>query len=186
LLVDINVTEIDVNLVQPGQDVMLTFDGILAKEYHGTVIEVAPVGNETQGVTSFEVTVMLLDADEDVHPEMTSAVDIVTSEVDDVLLIPNRAIRMLDGERVVYVLKDPAKNLSAAPNRFSDGLLPFNFEQSALEGIVPVPIILGDSSALYSEVISGDLEQGDLVVLNPPTEILLSSQTDGIAVEMQP
>ena len=132
---------------------------------------VAAVGNETQGVTSFEVTVKLLDADEDVRPEMTSAVDIVTSEVDDVLLIPNRAIRLLDGERVIYVLTDPAKNLSAAFNQFSDGLPVFKAEQSALNAIVPVPITLGASSALYSEVVSGDLEEGDLVVLNPPTDI---------------
>jgi HlyD family secretion protein len=186
LLVDVNVPEIDVNLIQTGQDVVVTFDGILAKEYHGTVVEVATVGTETQGLTSFEVTVKLLDADEDVRPEMTSAVDIITSEVDNVLLVPNQAIRLLDGERVIYVLTDSTKNLSAALNQFSGGLPVFKAEQSALNAIVPVPITLGASSALYSEVISGDLEEGDMVVLNPPIDDLLSNRSSGIAVEIQP
>jgi len=105
--------------VKPGQAVVLNFDAILAKEYHGTVIEVATVGTETQGVTSFQVTVELLDADEAVRPEMTSAVDIVTSEVDDVLLVPNRAIRLMNGERVIYVLTEAAtKSCVVAQQRF--------------------------------------------------------------------
>jgi HlyD family secretion protein len=184
LLVDINVTEIDVNLIQPGQNVVLTFDAILAKEYHGTVVEVATVGTETQGVTNFKVTVKLLDADEDVRPEMTSAADIITSEVQDVLLVPNRAIRLLDGVRVIYILSDSAMKLSTAQNQFADALL--KAEQSPLNAIVPVPITLGASSGLYSEVISGDLKEGDLVVLNPPTDALLSNRSVGIAVDAQP
>ena len=184
LLVDINVTEIDVNLIQPGQNVLLTFDAVLAKEYHGTVVEVATVGTETQGVTNFKVTVKLLDADEDVRPEMTSAADIITSEVQDVLLVPNRAIRLLDGVRVIYILSDSAMKLSTAQNQFADALL--KAEQSPLNAIVPVPISLGASSGLYSEVISGDLKEGDLVVLNPPTDALLSNRSVGIAVDAQP
>lgn len=186
LLVDINVSEIDINLVQPGQNVVLTFDAILAKEYHGSVVEVATVGTETQGVTSFGVTVELLDTDEEVRPEMTSAVDIVTSEVDDVLLVPNRAIRLLDGERVIYILTDSPKNLADALNRNSDGLPIFKSEQSPLNAIVPIPVTLGASSAIYSEVISGDLKEGDLVVLNPPTDGLPSNRVGGIAVEINP
>jgi len=186
MLVDIDVSEIDINLVQPGQSVVLTFDAILAKEYHGTVVEVASVGTEIQGVTSFRVTVELLDADDEVRPEMTSAVDIVTSEVDDVLLVPNRAIRLLDGERVIYILTESPKKLADELNRNSDGLPIFRAEQSPLNAIVPIPITLGASSALYSEVISGDLKEGDLVVLNPPTDGLSSSRVGGITVRIHP
>ena len=74
LFVDLNVSEVDINKVQPGQPVVLNFDAILAKEYHGTVVEVATVGTESQGITSFKVTVELTDADKDIRPAMTSAV----------------------------------------------------------------------------------------------------------------
>ena len=184
MLVDINVSEIDINLVQPDQSVVLNFDAILAKEYHGKVVDVAVVGTETQGVTSFQVTVELLDADADVRPEMTSTVDIVTSKVDDVLLVPNRAIRLLDGERVIYILTESPINLPDELNGNSDGLSIFRAEQSPLDAIVPIRVTLGASSALYSEVISGDLKEGDLVILDPPTDSLPSSRVGGIAVEI--
>jgi HlyD family secretion protein len=89
--VDVGISEIDINLVEVGQPVILTFDGILAKEYHGKVVEVSPVGSTNLGVVNFKVTVELTDADADVHPGMTAAVEIVVSQIDEALLLPNRA-----------------------------------------------------------------------------------------------
>jgi HlyD family secretion protein len=185
-LVDLNVSEIDINLVQPGQDVVLTFDAILAKEYHGNVVEVATVGTETQGVTSFKVTVELIDADEDVRPEMTAAVDIITSEVDDVLLVPNRAIRLLDGERVVYILTESPQKLADKLKGNTQGLPLFGVEGSPLNVIMPTPVTLGAASALYSEVRSGDLKEGDLVVLNPPIDDLIRTGVRDVGVAINP
>jgi HlyD family secretion protein len=73
---------------------------------------------------------------------MTAAVNIAVSQLEDVLLIPNRAVRVLDGKRVVYILK--------------------NGEPT------PVEVSLGASSETNSQVVEGDLQEGDLVVLNPP------------------
>jgi HlyD family secretion protein len=172
MLVDIGVSEIDINLVEPGQDVVINFDAVLAKEYHGTVVDIAPVGTTTMGVTNFNVTVELHDADDAVRPGMTSAVDIITNQVDDVLLIPNRAIRLLEGERVVYVLRDSGE---------------VEGQQSPLSAIVAVPITLGASSDLYSEVLASDLTVGDEIVLNPELESLsMADRSGGITVEINP
>jgi len=142
LLVDVQVSEVDINRIQAGQNVNLTFDAISNKEYHGKVTEVAPVGTSTQGVVDFTVTVELTDADEAVKPGMTAAVNMVVSQLSDVLLVPNRAVRVLNGKRVVYILKDG------------------NLET--------VDITLGASSDTNSEVVAGDLKVGDQIVLNPP------------------
>ncbi len=149
LLVDVEVSEVDINRIKVGQSAVLTFDAILAKEYQGRVTDVALVGTTAAGVVSFKVTVELLDADENVRSGMTAGVNIVVSELEDVLLVPNRAVRVLNGERVVYILDDT----SPAP--------------------VPVVIELGVSSESYSEVIGGELQVGDNVVLNPPTDFTL-------------
>jgi HlyD family secretion protein len=146
LLVDLEVSEVDINQIKEGQEVTMSFDAILAKEYHGEVVEVALVGNNIAGVVNFTVTIELLDADEEVRPGMTSAVNIVIEQIDEALLIPNRAVRVVDGERVVYILKN--------------GMLE------------PVEITLGSSSDLYSEVIDGELQAGDTIVLNPPSMML--------------
>jgi HlyD family secretion protein len=143
LLVDVQVSEVDINRIQTGQDVSLVFDAILNQEYHGQVSEVALVGTNNQGVVDFTVTVELADTDEAVKPGMTAAVNIVVSQLEDVLTVPNRAVRVSEGERVVYVLRDGTPE--------------------------PVEIVLGASSETHSEILSGDLVVGDLIILNPPT-----------------
>ena len=170
LKVGLDVSEIDINLVQLGQEVVITFDAILAKEYHGKVTDIAPVGTVDDGITSFKVLVELYDADEEVRPGITSEVNIITNQLENTLMIPNRAIRLLNGERVVYVLPD-----AATPK---DG-------QSALNSIVPVVVSLGASSDLYSQVLSGDLSVGDIVVLNPPSDGIASINRGGVQIEFQ-
>jgi HlyD family secretion protein len=146
LFVDVDVSEVDINRVKAGQEVRITFDADLEREYKGEVIEVGLIANNVQGIVNFTVTVEMLDADESVRPGMTAAVNLIVSEVENALLVPNRAVRVRDGQRIVYVLRD-----------------------GALEAL---DIELGASSDLYSEVIGGELREGDLIVLNPPSSIM--------------
>lgn len=144
LLVDVQLSEVDINSVSIGQPVTLTFDAILGKEYHGEIVEVLQVGNVEQGVVNFTVTVELTDADALVKPGMTAAVNIVVQEMQDVLLVQNRAVRLVDGERVVYVLEEGEP--------------------------VRKEIQLGSSSDTMSVIVSGDVREGDVIILNPPVE----------------
>ena len=144
LLVDVEVSEVDINNVSVGQTATLSFDAILGNDYHGQVVEVAQTGTSVQGVVNFKVTVELADADAQVKPGMTAAVNIVVNEMQDVVLVPNRAVRLVDGERVVYLLVDGEP--------------------------VPTEIRLGPSSDTVSVVAGGDVQEGDTVVLNPPVE----------------
>ena len=144
ILVDLAVSEVDINQIKENQDVSLTFDAIRGKEYQGKVVVVDRVGTTQQGSVDFYVTVKLIDPDEDVKPGMTAAVNIVVNKLEEALLVPNRAVRFRDGRQVVYVLRGSQ--------------------------ITPVVIKLGSSSDSMSEVKEGDLQIGDLIVLNPPTE----------------
>ena len=144
LLVDVRVPEVDVNRIQVGQEVELTFDAISDTRYQGVVSQVAEVGTPAQGVVEYIVTVELQNPDDNVRPGMTAAVNFVITQLDDVLLVPNRAVRLKEGNRVVYILVDGKP--------------------------VSVDIELGASSETMSEVLSGDLKVGDLIVLNPPAE----------------
>ena len=144
LFVDVEASEVDINQIDIGQEVILTFDAILGKEYHGFVSQVAFVGIPVQGVVDFIVTVELTDTDKDVKAGMTAAVNIAIKQLQDVLLVPNRAVRIKEGQRVVYILRNGVPT--------------------------PVDISLGASSETFSEVLEGDLQEGDQVVLNPPLE----------------
>ncbi len=144
LLVDVKVSEVDINNVSIGQPVTLTFDAILGRDYHGEVVEVTQAGTVEEGVVNFTVTVELTDADSAVKPGMTAAVNIVVEELQDVLLVPNRAVRLVDGERVVYILENGQS--------------------------IKKEIRLGSSSDTMSIVAGGDVQEGDVVILNPPVE----------------
>lgn len=145
LLVDVQVSEVDINNVEVGQNATLTFDAILNKAYTGKVVQVGQAGETVQGVVSFTVTVELTDADELVKPGMTAAVNIVVEEVQDVLLIPNRAVRLADDQRVVYILDENNQPLQ-------------------------IKIELGASSDSFSVLAGGDIQEGDLIILNPPSQ----------------
>jgi HlyD family secretion protein len=143
LLIDLKVSEVDINSISVGQEVTVNFDAVQGKDYRGEVVVVAGAGTSTSGSVDFKVTVELTDADELVKPGMTAAVLIQVRNVEDALLVPNRAVRVVDSQRVVYVLDE-------------DGTLN------------PVEVRLGATSDTYSEVVGGDLQEGDQIVLNPP------------------
>ena len=93
-----------------------------------------------------EVTLELETPDESVRPGMTAAVSIVVEQLDDVLLVPNRAVRLREGKRVVYL--------------FQNGVP------------TPVEIQIGATSDLVSQLLPGEVKEGDAVILNPPSELL--------------
>jgi HlyD family secretion protein len=143
LLIDVSVSEVDINRISVGQEASLIFDAMPELTYTGRVTQVSLVGVVSQGVVNFNITLELIDADEMVRPGMTAAVNLVVAEIEDILLVPNRAVRLREGERVVYVMR------GGRPT--------------------PVTVRLGSSSDLYSQVLEGDLEEGDEILLNPPT-----------------
>jgi HlyD family secretion protein len=144
LLVDVQITEVDINRIRVGQPAVMSFDAILDKDYAGSVIEVARVGIANQGVVNFTITIELEDFDGAVRPGMTAAVNIITDTLNDVVLVPNRAVRLRDGQRVVYVLRNGVPEI--------------------------VEIELGLTSDTLSELVGGDVSVGDLLVLNPPVQ----------------
>jgi len=143
LLIDLEVSELDINSVSVGQNVTVNFDAIQSKSYQGVVVEIAGTSIKSPGSVKFRVTVELSDADELVKPGMTAAVFVQVREVKDALLVPNRAVQTVDEQNAVYVLRE-------------DGTLE------------TVPVRLGAKEESYYEVVAGNLGAGDLVVLNPP------------------
>ncbi|HTX80359.1 MAG TPA: efflux RND transporter periplasmic adaptor subunit, partial [Longilinea sp.] len=140
-LIDLSVSQMDINSVAIGQKATITFDAITDKTYSGTVTAVSKAGTVTQNSTYFTVTLQLDDADSQVLPGMTATADIITSQVNDVLLIPSRAVRTLNNHSVIYI--DNNGNLS------------------------PVEVSLGATSGTYSALVSGDVKEGDVVITNP-------------------
>jgi HlyD family secretion protein len=153
LLVDVQVPEGDINSIKVGQSAVLTFDAIANQEYSGKVVSVARVGDDANGVVNFKVTLQLLNPDDQVLPGMTAAVNITVTQLDDVLSVPNRAVRTVNGSTVIYLLKNGQ--------------------------VVSVPVELGAASDTNTQILSGDVQAGDTLILNPPSSLINLMQSSG-------
>lgn len=146
LIVETPISEVDIPNVQVGQPVELVFDAFFDDTYTGTVSEVSQVGVSQQGVINYTVTIELENGLEVIKPGMTAGVTIMIEEKPDVFVVPSEAVTTNDGLDVVYVLRDG----------------------------VPVmeEVKIGSYSNNEVEILAADIEEGELIVLNPPSSIL--------------
>ena len=135
------VDEIDIYQVKLGQEAVITVDALPDEEFSGKVTFISPFGTEETGVVEFAVTISLEPAEVDLRGGLTATADIVVVKHQNVLLIPNRAVKGLVGDYWVEVVID-----------------------EATEEVEKRQVVLGAESGQFSEVISG-LEKGEKVVV---------------------
>ena len=98
------VDEIDVRQVQVGQTVRLSLDALPDYDLTGQVTKIAPVAEDIGGVIAYEVTIVPDASDAPLRAGMSATAIIVTAQVDNVVLLPNRFIQLNreTGEAFVY------------------------------------------------------------------------------------
>lgn len=152
IYIDLSISEVDLASIKVGQPATLEFDAIADREYSGEITEIGMIGTVSQGVVNYPVTVRITDADEAIRPGMTASVTIITDRVDNALLVPNKAIRTSSGQKSVTVL--------------------FEGQQ------ITVPITVGLVGSSMTQVISDQLREGDVVVINGTTVSTTSSDRE--------
>ncbi|MEL7646187.1 MAG: efflux RND transporter periplasmic adaptor subunit [Anaerolineaceae bacterium] len=146
LQLKVPVSEVDIPNVAVGQKAILTFDAFFNESFSGQVLEIAGAGESQAGVMNYMVTISINDGQETLKPGMTAGVIIETAEKPDVLVLPVQAVASKDGKDIVYVMR------GSNPET--------------------VQVQVGAYSEDLVEILSGELNEGDLVVVNPPTSIL--------------
>lgn len=101
--VDVQVDESDIAQIATGQRASVTFDALPNRRFSGVVGGIAPAGSTTQGVVGYLVSIVLRNA-QDVRPGMTAVAEIVHTERENILMVPNRAIIRQGRERSVQVV----------------------------------------------------------------------------------
>lgn len=140
-LIDVMVTEVDIAKMAPGEDATISFDALPGEPYRGSVTRVGKVGQNVQGVVNFAVTVQLQGTNVDLPSGLTAAVDVVVDHRSGVLVVPIGAIRYVGGQSVVYLWENGNE--------------------------VQVPVVLGITTDTQAEIVSGNVKEGDAIVLNP-------------------
>ncbi len=95
--------EVDVSKIKLKQKVILSMSAIENLSLTGEVVEIASLGAVTSGVVNYNVTIAFDTQDERVKPGMSVSADIITMSKNDVLMIPNSAIKGQGGNNYVEV-----------------------------------------------------------------------------------
>lgn len=139
---DLAVDELDIKNVALNQPVIITSDALEGKRYNGQVTSISVNGTTSGGVTTYPVTIVILDFDEDLLPGMNIDVEIVTSKAENVLAVPVAAVNR---GNTVYVKGEKTEEGDPAP-----------------EGFKSVTVSTGAYNYAYIEIVSG-LNEGDVV-----------------------
>ena len=87
------VDETDIGKIQPGQRVTVTVDAFPNRPFEGTVLKIEPQAQTEQNVTMFPVLVRIDNKDGLLRPGMNAEVEVHVGRRDDVLAVPNAALR---------------------------------------------------------------------------------------------
>jgi HlyD family secretion protein len=136
-----DVDESDVGLVQEGMPARITLESYRDRKFHGTVRKISPLGVEKEKIMNFEVEVSIEQADVPLRTNMTADAEILVARHENVLLVPQNAVRYKRSQSYVEV-RDPDSETEKAS----------------------VNVTLGISGTDHSEVLEG-LQEGDELIV---------------------
>jgi HlyD family secretion protein len=93
LFVKAFVNESDIAHIRLRQPALLTVESFRDHPIRGTVARIAPLGNEKDNVTNFEVEISIDDSNAPIRPSMSVTAEVILESRKQVLLLPERAIR---------------------------------------------------------------------------------------------
>jgi HlyD family secretion protein/macrolide-specific efflux system membrane fusion protein len=128
------VDETDIGQVHPGQPVEFRVDAYPGRVFKGTVDTIYPEPEIRDNIVYYRALVKINPEQATyLRPEMTTQVQIIVAAKDDVLDIPNNALKWVDGRQVVFVQDSDGKIRQVTPELGLVGIT----HTEVLEGLTP-------------------------------------------------
>lgn len=117
------ISEIDLPKIKIGQEAEVEFEAYSGKEYTGKITSINLLPNtDSNGIVSYNVSVQLDSAADEIKTGMNCTIKFILKQKKDVLYIPNKAVKMVNGQQVVYIQdKDGNKKEQIIKTGFTDG-----------------------------------------------------------------
>lgn len=161
LELQMDVSELDIGQIQPGQTVEITAEALPGQTFTGVVEKVSVNGTTTDGFTTYPVTILLSEYG-DLNPGMNVSADIIVERAENALCVPAEAVNS-DGTVLV-----------AGEGAFAEDGVTIA-DPSKIESR---PVTLGRGNQDFVEITSG-LEEGETVLL--PIQSTGGMPSDGSA-----
>ncbi len=165
--VDTNVDEADVGRIEVGFPAMFTVDAYPGQEFHGEVVEIRKAPINVQNVITYDVLIDVSNEELKLFPGMTANVKILVDKRQNVLKIPNSALRFRPPD--AKELKTAKADRKPKSGRGKKGAREKTTQTVWVLGEdgkpKPVKITLGITDGTYSEIVSGDMTEGEAVIV---------------------
>ncbi|MCR4334481.1 MAG: efflux RND transporter periplasmic adaptor subunit [Patescibacteria group bacterium] len=155
-IANISLNELDVAKIKLGNKSILSFDAVQDLSITGEVTEIDTIGTVTQGVVTYSVQITFDTQDERIKSGMSVSASIISDSRQDVLKVPNSAIKTSRGISSVQML------INNVPSN--------------------IPVTVGISNDTESEIISG-INEGDSIIIRTVNS---SSQTTAVSATRTP
>ena len=180
-----SVAEGDVGRLQPEMETWFTVDAFPGQRFKGKISQIRNAATTVQNVVTYDAVIDVDNPDLKLRPGMTATTTIVYAEKHDVLTLPNTALRFKPPAEVASAIAStsaPAASLSitaagaevpsAAPAGSAKWQRKRNVAESPERTVYvlrngrpePLEVKTGLSDGTITEIVSGDLKEGDQVV----------------------
>jgi HlyD family secretion protein len=189
--IDTSFAEADIGLIREGQKARFTVDAFPSKSFTGDVQQIRLNPTNQQNVVTYNVRINVANPDHVLLPGMTAYVNIGVAKRQDVLLVPNGALRFKPADAAEKKAENGQKSASTAamaPGMGAGmdgggmaGKGPGDKKGKKRDGqsgtvhvldgdeIRAVSVQLGITDNRNTEIVGGDLKEGDRVVTGENT-----------------
>ena len=153
--VNTNSSEGDMGGIKEGEEARFTVNAFPQRIFHGRVTQIRQSPQTVQNVVTYDVVIGVDNSDLALMPGMTASTQIIVDKRNDVLRVPNQALRYVPGG---------LSAVQAAGVRAPSTRQP---QIWVLRGGQPVAVTVtpGLSDDNFTEIVNGDLHVGDQIII---------------------
>jgi len=165
--IDSSFAEADIGKIKVGQQAKFSVDAFTNRNFEGTVKQLRLNPTVTSNVVTYDVVISVDNPEQILLPGMTAYVNIMVAKHDNVLLVPNAALRFKPKQDESQVGKTPRGEGQHGGKRKSG-------QEDAATGKVyvikdgkpsPIRVSVGISDGRFTEITSADLKVNDKVIV---------------------
>jgi HlyD family secretion protein len=172
--VEVSVPEGDIGKLRDGMNAVFTVDAYPSERFAGKLRQIRNAPESVQNVVTYDAILDVDNPDLRLKPGMTANVTFIHAEKEDVIRVPNAALRF---RPTPELLGKSSPNAAGRRGRVRIGEGGEKIKGGEVDTPdrrvvwvlrngepAPVPIRVGTSDGTLSEVVSGELKEGDVVI----------------------
>jgi HlyD family secretion protein len=199
--IDTSFAEADIGSLREGQKAKFTVDAFPSRSFTGDVQQIRLNPTNQQNVVTYNVRINVANPEQVLLPGMTAYVNIAVAQHNDVLLVPNAALRFKPADAAEKKPENGPKPASTAATSPGDGGGTAGKGSGDKKGkkrdgqsgtvyvllgeeIKPVSVQLGITDNRNTEIVGGDLKVGDRVITGENNNGNASGKPSSVGMRM--